>query len=182
MLCLPFRMSLALCLGLSLVACGGAATPTAEAVTPPASTDTVSLCTGLPDAATLLQTLNALRSQPRTCGTTVYPATTTLVWDTRLLAAAQAHSIDMARQRDMSHTGSDGSNAGTRLTAAGYAWRAYGENIAAGQTTAQAVLDDWLASKDHCANLMDARFRDVALACASRNGERYWTQVFGLTP
>jgi uncharacterized protein YkwD len=181
MLRLPFHLPLALCLAACLAACGGRAADTVSSAGAAELTTAAAPCPDLPDATALLQALNAARREPRTCGSTAYPATTALVWDTRLLAAAQAHSLDMARQRDMSHTGSDGSTAGTRLTAAGYAWRAYGENIAAGQATAQAVLDDWLASEGHCANLMDARFRDVALACASNNGERYWTQVFGTT-
>ena len=176
---LPSPLPLALCLAVSLAACGGNADDTVPGPGATDATSAAALCPDLPDATALLQALNTARSQPRACGATVYPATTALAWDTRLLAAARAHSLDMASRRVMDHTGADGSTAGDRISAAGYTWSTYGENIAAGQVSAQAVLDDWLGSEGHCANLMDTRFRDVALACARRDGVRYWTQVFG---
>ena len=51
-----------------------------------------------------------------------------------LAAAATAHSNDMANKNFFSHTGSDGSNPGQRISRAGYNWYTYGENIAAGYT------------------------------------------------
>jgi uncharacterized protein YkwD len=51
-----------------------------------------------------------------------------------LATAAQAHSNDMANNNFFSHTGSDGSNPGQRISRAGYSWYTYGENIAAGYT------------------------------------------------
>jgi uncharacterized protein YkwD len=71
----------------------------------------------------------------------------------------------MVARNFFSHTGSDGSDAGQRDTAAGYVWSAWGENIAAGYASVQSVVDGWMASDGHCANLMNARFVDTGLAC-----------------
>ena len=60
----------------------------------------------------------------------------------------------------------------------GYAWSFAGENIAAGQPTVSSVMSGWLASPGHCANIMKAEFRDVAVSCVSQAGSsygRYWT-------
>lgn len=51
-----------------------------------------------------------------------------------LTAAALAHSNDMATNNFFSHTGSDGSSPGQRISRAGYSYYTYGENIAAGYT------------------------------------------------
>src|SRR5262245_31038386 len=53
-------------------------------------------------------------------------------WNDKVTAAATAHSVDQAAMNRMTHTGSDGSDAGDRLTRAGFVWRAWGENVAAG--------------------------------------------------
>ena len=50
---------------------------------------------------------------------------------------------DMARMNRMTHTGSNGSNGGQRITAAGFRWTAWAENIAVGQTSSTAVFNAW---------------------------------------
>ena len=75
----------------------------------------------------------------------------------------------------------DGSNSAERITRAGYAWQAAGENIAAGQLSAEAVVAGWLESPGHCATLMGPRFTEMGIAFAlapSRNPPIYWTQLF----
>ena len=132
--------------------------------------------------ADLMQQINAVRASAGICGGVARPATTPLTWNTSLQAAATRHSTDMAQNNFSSHTGSDGSSAGTRVTAAGYAWRGYGENIAAGQADITAVMNAWLGSAGHCDNIMNSGFNDVALACVSQSGTRYgkyWTMVLG---
>jgi uncharacterized protein YkwD len=54
-------------------------------------------------------------------------------------------------------------------------WKTYGENIANGYGTEQAVMTAWLASEGHCKNIMNASFKEIG---AGREGN-YWTQVFG---
>jgi uncharacterized protein YkwD len=105
-----------------------------------------------------------------------------MAWNTALATASQGHSDDMAAQNYFSHTSQDGRQFGQRAANAGYVGGALAENIAAGQATLQGVLDSWLGSPDHCANLMNPRYRDVALACAQRTGSdfgSYWTLMAG---
>jgi uncharacterized protein YkwD len=103
-----------------------------------------------------------------------------LVWNTLTEQAAQRHSDDMANNDFFSHTGSDGTTVGDRLTATGYVWRTVGENIAAGFFSAESVVQGWLDSDGHCANIMNANFREMAIAKTERSGTQftvYWTQV-----
>ncbi|MFI6233215.1 CAP domain-containing protein [Micromonospora sp. NPDC050784] len=97
--------------------------------------------------------------------------------DTKLMTAAQRHSQDQADHQNMSHTGSDGSNAGTRLDRVGYAWRTYGENVAWNQQNPAAVMDAWMNSSGHRANILNCAFTQIGVGIASSNGP-YWTQVF----
>lgn len=124
---------------------------------------------------TLLQLVNDVRTKGCTCGTTVMPAVGTLTWNDQLAKAGYDHSVDMNKNDYFSHTGLDGSNPGQRITAAGYTWSSYGENIANGYTTEQAVMNGWLNSEGHCKNIMNGGFKDIG---AGRDGN-YWTQVFG---
>ncbi|MEU9506447.1 CAP domain-containing protein [Micromonospora sp. NPDC048170] len=97
--------------------------------------------------------------------------------DDKLTTAAQRHSQDQADNRNMSHTGSDGSSAGTRLDRVGYSWRTYGENVAWNQKTPAAVMDAWMNSPGHRANILNCAFTEIGVGVASSNGP-YWTQVF----
>ncbi|MEU4469752.1 CAP domain-containing protein [Micromonospora sp. NPDC023888] len=97
--------------------------------------------------------------------------------DDKLMTAAQKHSQDQADHKNMSHTGSDGSNAGVRLDRVGYAWRTYGENVAWNQQTPAAVMDAWMNSSGHRANILNCAFTEIGVGIASSNGP-YWTQVF----
>lgn len=84
----------------------------------------------------------------------------------------------MADNNYFSHTSLNGRRFSRRIADEGYAWSWSGENIAAGQTTVAGVMSDWLASPGHCANIMRAEFRDVALSCVAQAGStygRYWT-------
>ncbi len=128
----------------------------------------------------MLQLVNTARATARMCGTTAYPAVPPLTWDTRLEAAALAHSTDMATNNFFSHTGSDGSSPSQRVTRAGYSWSATGENIAAGQPTETDAMDSWIASPGHCANIMSRNYTQLGAALA-RGGSygTYWTQEFG---
>lgn len=101
-----------------------------------------------------------------------------LVIDAAVMHAAAAHSADQAAMRRMTHTGSDGSNAGTRLTRAGYAWRTWGENVAAGQWSAEDVTNAWMGSPGHRANMLNAAFVHIGVGVAfDSSGTPYWTMV-----
>jgi uncharacterized protein YkwD len=109
-----------------------------------------------------------------------------LTWDSRLEAAALAHSMVMMTTPCFSHDGTGTSpcpdgNPCTRITSAGYMWMAYGENIAAGQTTLTDVMNSWLMSPGHCRNIMDGTFTQMGAAMVMGGGPYgiYWTQDFG---
>ena len=167
-----------------LCACGGGGDDAAvePAPAPPSTSGgtAVSTCS-LPDFTNAVLTrVNEWRARGANCGPEgVFPATTALQWNDALGVAAEAHSRDMQRNNFFSHTGSNGGTVGTRVTAAGYGWSAVGENIAAGQRSVQEVVDGWVASPGHCANLMSPTFRHIAVACVpgtEQNTYRtYWT-------
>lgn len=90
--------------------------------------------------------------------------------------AAAGHSAYQAQVQKMTHNGSGGSNAGNRLTAAGYTGSTWGENIAVGQANCEMVLAAWLTSPPHRANILNPAFRHIGIAMAlGTNGVPYWT-------
>ena len=104
----------------------------------------------------------------------------------RLVDAAQDHSDDMAKDDFFSHTGVDGSSVSDRVKASGYQYSTTGENIAAGQTTAAAVVRGWMNSPGHRANILNPNYTEIGVGyeylqndTGSVNYNHYWTQVFG---
>jgi len=69
-----------------------------------------------------------------------------------------------------------------RITATGYNWITIGENVAAGYTSAQSVVDGWMTSDGHCANIMNGYFEEVGVGYVYDGSSTYgywWTQNFG---
>jgi uncharacterized protein YkwD len=67
-----------------------------------------------------------------------------------------------------------------RLDAAGYRWRAAGENLAFGQPDAAAVVTTWMQSPGHRANILHTTFTEIGVAhLIDANGRPYYVQVFG---
>ena len=130
----------------------------------------------------VLDLVNRARAQPRTCGTQAFAAAGVLKWSGLLTRASQLHSTDMATHSYFSHDGRDGSVPAQRATRAGYVWRATAENIAGGQTTAEAAVQGWIDSPPHCANLMGPQYTEMGVAFAVDSRSKlgiYWTQMFG---
>ena len=123
----------------------------------------------------LLELVNNYRQSGCNCGGENMPPVNPVVWNDQLEKAAQKHSDDMKSNNFFSHTGSDGKNAGNRITNAGYVWTTYGENIGSGYKTEEAVVNGWINSGGHCKNIMNAGFKDMGVAVSGD----YWTQVFG---
>lgn len=131
----------------------------------------------------VLKRVNAARASPRRCGNQHYRPAPALRWNARLGAAALTHSRDMAQHNYFAHAGQDGRTAPARATDAGYAWRSIGENVAAGQGSVNQVVDGWLSSPGHCANIMSDKFTEMGAAYATNPNSKasiYWTQVFGM--
>lgn len=97
----------------------------------------------------------------------------------QLRTAAQRHSDDMAARGYFDHTNPDGAGPGDRITAAGYRWRAYGENIAKGQQDARSVMTAWMNSSGHRANILNCTFTELGVEVRLGSGGPWWTQNFG---
>jgi uncharacterized protein YkwD len=129
----------------------------------------------------VLKHVNAARAQARKCGRQAFAAAPPLSLSPALERAAKAHANDMARHSLFEHKGSDGSAPADRVTRAGYTWRTVAENIAAGAPDAQSVVQGWLDSPGHCANLMGAQYREMGVAYTVNEKSKsgiYWAQVF----
>ncbi len=97
----------------------------------------------------------------------------------RLTRAADDYSDVMAASGVMSHTGPDGSTMASRVEAAGYQWSALGENIARGQADAEAVMEAWMNSSGHRANILNCDFAEMGIGVHAGDGGPWWTQDFG---
>ncbi|MDI1429735.1 MULTISPECIES: CAP domain-containing protein [Polyangium] len=105
---------------------------------------------------------------------------------TSLNRAAQGHSEDMRDQNYFSHTGQNGSGFSDRACDACYdhacpVQTAMGENIAAGNSTADAVFTQWKNSSGHNANMLGSSYTVIGIGRATGGGDYgvYWTTVFG---
>jgi len=129
----------------------------------------------------VLELTNQARAQARACGTKSFAAAPSVTFNANLRTAAYRHSKDMADRNYFSHTNPDGLNPFQRMQNAGYTnYRAAAENIAAGQTTPEQVMDGWLKSPGHCENIMNPNLRELGVGY-HRGGSygHYWTQNFG---
>jgi len=123
----------------------------------------------------LLQLVNEARKKGCNCGDAYYVPVPALAWNDVLEKAAYNHSKDMNEKNFFSHTGSDGSGSGERISRSGYNWSYYGENIAFGYMSEKQVVDGWLSSPDHCKNIMNKNFKEMGVARVNN----YWTLDFG---
>ncbi|AMD02372.1 CAP domain-containing protein [Halomonas chromatireducens] len=136
-----------------------------------------------PDARqqAMLERVNEARSEDRQCGDDAYKATQSLAWSCRLEEAAEAHSQDMAKNEFFGHTDAEDVGVNERVNDTGYDWMAVGENIAAGQADVAEVIEGWLSSPGHCANIMSDQFTEMGAAVVEAEDSEYspfWTQVF----
>ena len=173
--------------GDATVPAGGSAPSATPGASAPAATPAVavgSTC-NLPDfRASLLARINQVRARGADCGVDgVFGAAAPVAWNDKLTLAAEGHSQDMAAKNYFSHTSADGRTLADRVNATGYAWASLGENIAAGYPGVNAVMDGWIASPGHCANLMNAGFAEVGVVCvpgvAGDTYSTYWTMDLG---
>jgi uncharacterized protein YkwD len=128
----------------------------------------------------ILNPINKARSKGRMCGNKYYKAVSPIIWSDLLGRVSLQHSIDMAQNHILSHTGSDGSNSCKKLEKSGYRWIHCGENIGYGYQTFQEAVDSWMDSEMHCKNIMNPSFKEMGAAYSrSDNLRKYWTAVFG---
>ena len=133
-------------------------------------------------ALRVLDLVNRARERPRICGDRRFAATRPVALSGMLSRVSLAHAADMAQHSHFSHTARDGSTPAERVTRSGYTWKAVGENIAAGQTTPESVVEGWLKSPQHCANVMAPQFHEMGIAYYVNRTSKagiYWVQLFG---
>uniref|UniRef100_UPI000A934009 CAP domain-containing protein n=1 Tax=Streptomyces niveiscabiei TaxID=164115 RepID=UPI000A934009 len=100
--------------------------------------------------------------------------------DGPLARAARAYCVDMAARAFYSHTSPEGTQPWDRAKAAGSAKRSIGENIACGQRSAAEVVEGWMNSPGHRANILKADFTHLGVGFAGGGpAGTYWTQLFG---
>jgi len=104
----------------------------------------------------------------------------------QLTAAATAHSEDMALNDYFGHPGLDGRSPEARILASGYDAFITGENIAAGLASPEAVVQAWMDSPGHRANILNGKLSEMGVGfyfldsdVGSTNYRYYWTQDFG---
>lgn len=96
--------------------------------------------------------------------------------DDRLARAAQLHSEDMSAHNYFSHTGQNGSSFVDRAKAQGHPSPG-AENIARGQSSAASVMDAWMNSEGHRANILNCSLKSLGVGVTQNDWT--WTQVFG---
>jgi len=193
----PRRGAVATALCALLAACGGggdaaapaagtvpSAAPAASSSSTTPATSTGSTCNLADFRASVLARINQVRASGANCGAEgMFGAAAPVTWNDKLTVAAEGHSQDMAAKNYFSHTSADGRTLADRVDATGYAWSSLGENIAAGYPGVNAVMDGWIASPGHCANLMNAGFAEVGVVCvpgtAGDTYSTYWTMDLG---
>ena len=102
-----------------------------------------------------------------------------VVWQDNLAAAARAHSTDMAVRGFAGHICPDGGTPGMRAREHGFS-QAVTENIAWGQTTPEQVVEWWMNSPGHRANILTPTHRHLGVGVFSISGFYMflWTQKF----
>ena len=98
-------------------------------------------------------------------------------WSSELAVASQRHAEDMVAQDYFSHTSLDGRNFGDRAVDANYDGSPRGENIAAGQQSAESVMDSWMNSEGHRNNSLSTSSNEIGIGLH----DLHWVQNFGFT-
>lgn len=132
----------------------------------------------------VLALTNARRAAGADCGSMgSYGPAAPLSFDAALREAARVHSTWMGESGHFSHESPDGpigDDLPERVESTGYdRWELIGENIAAGPTTAEEVVNGWMGSDGHCSNIMEPDFEDLGVGLAVVRGTWFWTQDFG---
>lgn len=104
----------------------------------------------------------------------------TLRSNEKLRLSARTHSVGMAQYRTMTHFLPGEAGLGERITFAGYrGWRRLAENVATGYGSPKAVMQAWMASPGHRANILDCRLRHLGVGVVVQGDRIWWTQDFG---
>jgi len=144
-----------------------------------------------------LKAVNSARSEPQDCGEEgSFAVTTKLKWNNKLYEAAYEHMQDLIVSKTFLHAGSGTESDWTgyalgkksdfieRADNHGYKWSRLGENLGGGTHLSQVnkMVQEWLKSDYHCANLMNPNFTEVGMVMIKDDEAEYthyWGQEFG---
>ena len=99
--------------------------------------------------------------------------------DSLLMKTATVKSQDMAKNNYFSHTSPTYGSPFDLMKQYGVSYRAAGENIAMGQTSPAQVMNGWMNSAGHRANILNSSFTKIGVGVAQNSaGQYYWTQHF----
>ena len=99
-----------------------------------------------------------------------------LTLNTELSAVARAKSQDMKDKQYFSHTSPTYGSPFDMMKTFGISYRTAGENIAMGYRTPEAVVDGWMNSEGHRANILNSSYKEIGVGYVSSGN--YWTQMF----
>ena len=102
-----------------------------------------------------------------------------LTLDSKLSSVSTKKSQDMIDKNYFNHTSPTYGSPFDMMKKFGISYRTAGENIAKGQRTPQEVMNAWMNSSGHRANILNANFTKLGVGIAKdSNGRLYWTQMF----
>jgi len=130
----------------------------------------------------VFEIVNRTRADGATCGGQAMRPAPALSLNSILVGTARAHADDMAARGYFSHDTPEGTTPFDRMQAAGYDLGAGGENIAAGSSSAEATMTQWMESPGHCQNIMGDQYVHLGVGYAraqSGDLEHLWVQNFG---
>lgn len=139
-----------------------------EAPTPvPANTSTPGACSPGVDSAYENEVVSLINAERSKAGLSP------LTKQSQLTAAARLHSQDMACNDFFSHTSPTTGSPFDRIAAQGYSYSWAGENIAAGYGSAAALVQGWMNSPGHKANILSENFTQIGVGYAYWAGSTY---------
>lgn len=101
-----------------------------------------------------------------------------LAYNAELSKVARVKSQDMANKNYFSHNSPTYGDPFTMMKSHGIQYRTAGENIAKGYSSAQSVVNGWMNSSGHRANILNPSFGKIGVGYVNANGTTYWTQMF----
>lgn len=99
-----------------------------------------------------------------------------LIEDGALSEAAAVRAREIARS--FSHTRPSGASFSSALSESGVSYLRAGENIASGQKSASEVVNAWMNSPGHRANILNSSYSRIGSASVNIDGTLYWVQLF----
>ena len=99
-----------------------------------------------------------------------------LTLDSSLVEAASIRAKELSDS--FSHTRPNGSSCFTVLSELGISYGTAGENIAAGYSSSQSVMEGWRSSSGHYQNIISSKFKKIGIGVNIVNNQYYWVQIF----